>query len=282
MKIQVQLLPEALSDRSSSARSSSSSSSQQDDNALGASPVTSPSISSLHLEKSEPQIEIVPSFSPFTAYLEPSDMVISLKQAIHKQWSIHPKQQQLLYYGELLDDNELIGMYGVTNDDLVMVELVSASISLVVVGPTGLKMRVNNLDLNWKAECLRERATAGLESIQLKKNLALFFGINEVDWKEQLRTIQGLEDGKKLSTGIRLFIVNLDGKKVCYSKVDLNWTVKTLQKHIKGLTANQIDIGILTYKEKILIPDMVLRDVPDLDYDATLEFSFSEIGGYLV
>jgi len=268
MEVRVQLLSEEPSTQPSTTSSVSSS---QDDNVLSNSSLTI---------RTETASQALLSLNPFTTRLEPNDTVISLKRTIHERWSVHPKQMQLRYYGELLEDNQLIMTYEILRDGIVVVELESAVVSLVIACPTGQKVLVIDIDLNCKAERLRECATAGLENSKLKEHLRLFFQKKEINWKDQLRTIKGLEDRSELSTGIRLHVNIPQIGEVKYV-VDLSWTVKTLKEQIKGLTAHQIAIGNLVFRERDLNLDMVLRNVPDLDDDETLKFMLTEVGGYL-
>ena len=223
-------------------------------------------------------------YYPFTISLPESAKLIDLKKVIHAKWKLHPKQQQLSYHSDPLeDDQKLILAYEIMPDDPVLVDLESASILLVVVCPNGEKVRVNDVDLNLKAEAIKEQASQGLANkLNLKASLRLFFGEEEVEWNSQFRAIVGLEDGSELSTGIRLRVAYPPEKLARCPRVDLNWTVKEFKDRLKFLTPHQRNSAKFTFKGTELLGNMILRDVANLDSDETVQCGLEEKGGSLV
>ena len=223
-----------------------------------------------------------PSFPPLSLSLPNSSKLIDLRKAIHKEWKLHPKQQLLSYRADPLeDDNKLIVAYEIMPEDPVMLELITATISVVITCPNGEKATVDNLDLNVPVESIREQASKGLGDGNLKKHLRLYFGNAEVTWKSPFRAILGLVDGSEFSTGICLHVVIPPGNRIKCAKVDLNWNVKTLKDNIRGLPAHQRNVLTLTFKGLDLTSSMVLMNIPNLDDDDVFESRLNEKGGSL-
>jgi len=228
-------------------------------------------------------LDNAPRFPPLSLSLPDSSKLIDLRKAIHKEWKLHPKQQLLSYRADPLeDDNKLIVAYEIMPEDPVMLELTTATISVVITCPNGEKATVDNLDLNVPVESIREQASKGLGGGNLKNHLRLYFGNAEVTWKSPFAAILGLVDGSELSTGICLHVViPPENKRIRCTKVDLNWNVKTLKDNIRGLPAHQRNVLMLTFKGLDLTPGTVLMNIPNLDDDDVFESRLNEKGGSL-
>lgn len=220
-------------------------------------------------------------FSPIFVDLEDNATLVILKRAISKQWHMHPKQLILYLSGQMLDDNnKLLRAYGISSGSLVHVVLQSATISLVIACPNGQKVRIDHVDLNMQIENLRGKITTDLKNQDLVTKLRLYFIEKEVNWKNQLRFIEELEDGSELSTGIRLHLVLISLSKVRYPKVDLNWSIKTLKENLDCFTAHQKRFLTLIYKDNQLTDTTILRNIPNFDDDADIRSRLEEDGGF--
>ena len=169
------------------------------------------------------------NFTKFTASMSASAKVIDLKKEIHKRWELHPKQQRLTYDLLLTDNQKLLSEYGITSANPVFVELISTSIQLFVVGLGGIRVEVNeNLNQKLSVKSLKT-AAFGDAKCRAKEQVKLVFKGRELDWKHQLRTVQGLEDRSELHVSslprISLSVAIPNNIECHVPDVDLNLTV---------------------------------------------------------
>jgi len=171
------------------------------------------------------------NFTAFRARMPAGSKLIDLKKAIHKQWKLHPKQQRLSCSIPLTDDRKLLSEYGITSANPVTVEYFLPSIQLFVVALDGRRVEVNE-NLNQKLSVLKT-AAFGDAKCRAREQVQLVFQGRKLEWGDQIRTVQGLEDGSELHVSplphITLRIAT-DGGEAVISDVDLNSTVRQFQE----------------------------------------------------
>lgn len=160
-------------------------------------------------------------FDTFTANMPVNSKLIDLKRAIHRKWALHPKQQRLTYISLLTDDQKRLEEYHIDSINPILVEVISETIKLCIVKHDGGREQVNQ-NLNKKLSVLKdvENSTA-----LVNYRLQLCFNDRILEWGDQIRTVQGLEDGSELHIlPLGTLSVAFEDKEATFPDVDLNLT----------------------------------------------------------
>jgi len=56
--------------------------------------------------------------------MEPSDMIITIKNKIHEIEAIHPTHQRLIYAGRHIEDNRTLSYYNIRNETTLHLVLI--------------------------------------------------------------------------------------------------------------------------------------------------------------